>query len=126
MDNKDVLRAAKHISLRHNVSLRVLNKDTGAVVQEHTGHNDATNSLLLGIGYYLIGEGVLDQGYSMLKDYVPQYISLGTMGLAGQAEDEHGLPLDIGAPHDSEMSEEDRYKKYVAERPGYGADGYGR
>lgn len=118
------INIAKHIPISHNVSIRVLDKDTLKVVQEHTGHNAATNSLLTGIGYYLIGEGVLGQGSAMLKDYVPQYISLGTMGLAGQSQSEDGLPLDIGMSASSGVDDTTRYTKYMDERPGFGADGY--
>lgn len=109
--------------MQHNVCMRVLDATTGRVIQSHTGHNSATNSLMLGIGYYLSGEGVLNQGSSTLINYLPQYISLGTMGLHGQSQDENGLPTDIGnAPEGS--TEEDQYQDYMQKRPGFGADGY--
>lgn len=117
------LITVKQIPIKHNVSIRVLDSRTGQVLQSHTGHNSATNSLLLGMGYYLNGEGVLNQGSGMLSSYIPQYISLGTMGLHGQSADENGLPIDIGnAPSGS--IEEVQYQDYMDKRPGFGADGY--
>lgn len=91
-----VLDVAKNIGIRHNVSLKVIDQISGKVVQSHTGHNAATNSLITGIGHYLKGDGVLNQGYYMLSRFVPKYISLGTMGLINQDEDEVGLPKGIG------------------------------
>ena len=82
--------------MRHNVSFRVIDEVTGELVQEHIGHNMATNSMLMGIAHYLTGDGVFNQGWSMLQQYVPQYISLGTMGLINQFEDENHLPDGIG------------------------------
>lgn len=90
------LKAAKNIPIQHNVSIRVIDSISGRVVSEHTGHNAATNSLLTGIAHYLTGDGVLNQGYHMLSAYVPKYISLGTMGLLNQEQDENGLPSGIG------------------------------
>jgi len=90
------INANKSIGLKTNVTIRVLDATTHEVVQEHVGHNTATNSMLLGIGHYLIGEGVLEQGYSMLSEYVPRYISIGTMGLINQESDSEGLPGGIG------------------------------
>lgn len=119
-----ILNIAKHLGVSHNVSFRVLDRITGQVVQEHTGHNAATNSLLLGIGHYLKGDGVLNQGYSMLSSYVPKYISLGTMGLINQNEDENGLPVGIGTPDTANSSEADRFTSYMQQRPGFGSDGY--
>lgn len=116
-----VLKAAKAITLEHNVSIRVIDTVSGDVVQEHQGHNCATNSMLFGIGHYLIGDGVLNQGYDMLSKYVPQYISLGTMGLSTQNQDADGLPSGIGGTTGSETY---RFQKYMNEVPGYGADGY--
>lgn len=116
---------ARRMRISHNVSLRVIDKYTRKVVCEHTGHNSATNSLLSGIGYYLVGEGVLNQGTAALKPYLPQYISLGTMGLEGQHQTESGLPVDIGGvASDPDYDPETCYTKYMNERPGYGADGY--
>lgn len=86
----------KNLGVRHNVSFRVIDEATGKVVSTHIGHNSATNSLLTGIGHYLKGDGVLNQGWEMLSHYVPKYISLGTMGLMNQDEDSIGLPAGIG------------------------------
>lgn len=86
----------KNLGVRHNVSFRVIDEITGEVISTHIGHNSATNSLLTGIGHYLKGDGVLDQGWHMLSHYVPKYISLGTMGLLNQDEDSIGLPAGIG------------------------------
>lgn len=113
--------AAKNLRTEHNVSIRVLDSKSGKVISSHIGHNAATNSLLVGIAHYLTGDGVLNQGYHMLNYYIPKYISLGTMGLINQDEDENGLPAGIGV---SEGSEEDRFVAYLLQVPGYGADGY--
>ncbi len=113
--------AAKHITARHNVSIRVIDCKSGKVISSHTGHNAATNSLLTGIGHYLTGDGVLNQGYPMLANYVPKYISLGTMGLINQEQDGEGLPAGIGVV---DGSEESRFVDYMQQTPGYGADGY--
>lgn len=118
---RDILEAGKRIGINQNVSFRVIDQTTGKLVQEHIGHNTATNSMLLGIGRYLTGAGVLNQGPSLLLSYVPQYISLGTMGLINQDEDEEGLPAGIGVASGSELS---RFQDYMKQRPGYGADGY--
>ena len=58
------LDLAKKISIRHNVSIRVLDQN-GQVISEHTGHNAATNSMITGVAHYLTGDGVLNQGYHM-------------------------------------------------------------
>lgn len=134
----------------HNVSIRVIDQRTGQVVSSHTGHNAATNSLILGIAHYLTGDGILNQGYHMLSAYLPKYISLGTMGLINQDQDEDGLPLGIGSvsylgmtynqlsidqirrinkPRSNELISADddvllRYSDYIIQTPGYGADGY--
>lgn len=113
--------AAKNLRTEHNVSIRILDSKSGKVISSHIGHNAATNSLLVGIAHYLTGDGVLNQGYHMLNYYIPKYISLGTMGLINQDEDENGLPAGIGV---SEGSEEDRFVDYLLQVPGYGADGY--
>lgn len=117
---ESTLRAAKRLDMKHNVSIRVIDEPTGKVVSEHIGHNAATNSMLTGIAHYLTGDGVLNQG-EILSEWVPQYISLGTMGLINQEEDENGLPAGIG---NAEGDEVDRFKDYMAQCPGYGADGY--
>lgn len=122
-DNLSVIKAAKNMGIKHNVSFRVLDVTTGKLVREYTGHNQATNSMLIGIAHYLKGDGILNQGSSMLSAFIPKYISLGTMGLINQEQDEEGLPtgLGIGGSDDSEI---DRFTAYMRQRPGYGADGY--
>lgn len=120
---------SKNMGVTQNVSFRVIDRATGQIVSEHTGHNQATNTMLLGIAHYLKGDGVLNQASSMLGDYVPKYISLGTMGLLNQDEDENGLPTGIGeteqgADETDEDYEERRYTDYKEQQPGYGADGY--
>lgn len=112
---------AKNLSIKHNVSLRVIDQISGKVVSSHEGHNAATNSLVTGIGHYLMGEGVLRQGQSMLSTYLPMYMSVGTMGLINQEEDENGLPAGIGVV---EGDEEKRFSDYIMQNPGFGADGY--
>lgn len=145
-----VLKFAKNLGVSHNVSFRVIDINSGKLVQEHIGHNAATNALLTGIAHYLTGEGVLNQGYQMLSAYVPQYISLGTMGLIDQSEDKNGLPAKLGVvDYDKTrynqlnasqlellnkpssnyiLSDEDqeilRCVDYMTQCPGYGADGY--
>ena len=102
MNKEAILQLAKNLDIKQNVSLQVIDQKTGEVVQEHSGHNAATNSLLYGIAHHLIGdfmpnEGTgLNPGYSMLTNYVPKYISLGTMGLLNQDQDIYGLPAGIG------------------------------
>ena len=145
-----ILKFAKNLGIRHNVSLRVIDTLSGETIQEHSGHNAATNSLLTGIAHYLIGDGVLNQGYQMLSAYIPKYISLGTMGLINQSQDDAGLPSGIGetsylkltyndlslsqlkllnkSASSSRISVEDddilRCVDYMTHTPGYGADGY--
>ena len=115
--------ASKRFRIRHNVTLRVLDKVTGKLIREHVGHNAATNTMIEGIGHYLAGEGVLRQGYSMLSKYIPRYISLGTMGLRNQEEDEEGLPAGIsGSEYTGDEGED--FTSYLEERPGFGSDGY--
>ena len=102
MTTKGILDAAKRLSITQNVSIQVIDQKTGQVVQESCGHNSATNSLLFGIAHHLIGDFMpnerygLNPGYSMLSNYVPRYISLGTMGLVNQDQDRYGLPAGIG------------------------------
>lgn len=112
--SNNIIECAKNISIKHNVSLRVIDTNNGRIVQSHTGHNAATNSMLTGIAYYLIGNGVLNQGSTTLSKYVPKFISLGTMGLTSQESDEYGLPL----------LDESACVSYMEHMPGYGADGY--
>lgn len=96
IDNKNILKAAKSLGMQQNITIQVVDILTGKVVQEHTSHNTVTNSMLLGIAHYLTGDGVFQQGYHMLANYVPRYISLGTMGLISQEQDKDGLPAGIG------------------------------
>lgn len=116
------LNCAKNLGLRYNVTFKVIDKITGKIVSEHHGHNSATNSLILGIGKYLSGQSILNQGESMLGEYVPKYISLGTMGLISQESDISGLPDGIGVT--AGQSEQVRFEEYMTQVPGYGADGY--
>lgn len=96
------MNASKNLGIRQNVIFRVLDAKTHEIVQEHVGHNSATNSLLFGIAHHLIGDFFPDQthglnpGYPLLSNYVPRYISLGTMGLINQKQDASGLPAGIG------------------------------
>ena len=136
-NQKSVRQAAKSMSIEHNVTFNVIDCATGKIVQTHEGHNAATNSMLTGIAHYLTGDGVLNQASSMLSKYVPRYLSLGTMGLFTQDEDEAGLPVGLGSDTDTlsgvdatgntqyygEPSTE-RLCHYIAECPGFGADGY--
>ena len=116
-----VLDVAKRLDMRHNVCIRVIDEPTGDVVSEHFGHNAATNTLLNGIGHFLAGEGLMGQG-EILSSWIPQYISLGTMGLYNQEEDEDGLPAGIG--NHPGGTEEERFRDYLLTVPGYGSDGY--
>lgn len=118
----DVLELSKEMSLEHNVQIRVLDKDTGECQSVHEGHNAATNSMMLGIARYLCGDATRGQGWDLLRQYVPQYISLGTMGLLNQEEDENGLPAGIGVYEG--QSVEDNFLDYMKTVPSYGADGY--
>lgn len=123
-----IMQISKHLGIQHNVMFRVIDLATNKVVSEHVGHNQATDSMLSGIAHYLKGDGVLNQGASMLSNYVPKYISLGTMGLINQDEDEEGLPAGIGVTTTGDngvlLSESERFTAYMQEVPGYGADGY--
>lgn len=119
---KDILELTKGMSLEHNVTIRVLDKVTGRCISAHEGHNAATNSMMYGIARYLTGDGILNQGWDLLRQFVPQYISLGTMGLINQEQDEDGLPIGIGVYEG--RSEIDNFQDYMITVPGYGADGY--
>lgn len=121
---KDALELSKEMSLEHNVQIRVLDKVTGQCVEAHEGHNAATNSMMYGIARYLTGDGILNQGWDLLRDFVPQYISLGTMGLISQEQDDAGLPAGIGVYEGK--SEEENFTDYMLTVPSYGADGYDR
>jgi len=115
--------AEKNLGMRNNVTFRILNGINGKVLREYKGHNQATNSLLTGIAHYLRGDGVYNQSVYTMTNYMPAYISLGTMGLINQDEDQYGLPagLGVGTMNDSEII---RFTNYMNTTPGFGADGY--
>ena len=115
------LDIAKSLGITHNVCLRVIDEPTGKIVTEHVGHNAATNTLLTGIGQFLLGGSVTGAG-ELLRNWIPQYISLGTMGLSSQEEDEEGLPTGVG--DNGAATEEDRMIDYLLKVPGFGSDGY--
>lgn len=130
----------KRLDVKQNVTIRVIDEPTGKVVQEHIGHNAATNSLLTGIAHYLMGDGVLNQGQDTLSMWIPQYISLGTMGLTSQesetiveGDQEYIVPKALGytpvAPEsatdeEKRLNAELRFSEYINQAPGFGADGY--
>ena len=136
----DPLDILKRLDVKQNVTIRIIDEPTGKVVQEHIGHNAATNSLLTGIAHYLMGDGVLNQGADTLMLWVPQYISLGTMGLTSQDsetitvdENEFIVPAGIGytpvapesaTPEEKELNAQLRFSEYINQAPGFGADGY--
>lgn len=120
MDNR-IIVPSRHITMNHNVTIVVRDAATMEIKTAHVGHNAATNGLLTGIAHYLTGDGILNQGWHMLSNYVPKYISLGTMGLVNQEEDEFGLPAGIGVIEGDELT---RFEDYMLQTPGYGADGY--
>jgi hypothetical protein len=138
----DALEIAKRLDLKQNVTIRVIEEATNKVVQEHVGHNAATNSMLTGIAHYLLGDGTLNQGSDMLTSWVPQYISLGTMGLTNQdsetyfddeLEMEVTVPSGVGTtlpapesatPQEKELNAKLRFTEYLNQCPGFGADGY--
>ena len=119
--SKGVLELAKNLGVKYNVSIRVIDEPTGQVVSEHIGHNAATNTLLTGIAQHLAGS-CLDGQSSVMSQWIPQYISLGTMGLVNQDCDEDGLPTGVGLT--TSGTEEERFKNYLLTCPGYGSDGY--
>lgn len=110
------------INFRNNVTFNVYDEVTHKLVSSVTGHNRATSSMLIGIAHYLMGDGVKNQGSETLKAWLPQYMSLGTMGLRSQECDEYGLPKDLGS-----IDTDDDYiacTDYMTKIPGFGADGY--
>lgn len=133
----NILDILKRFDVQQNVTIRVIDEPTGQVVQEYIGHNAATNSMLTGIAHYLVGDGVLNQGGDILTMWVPQYISLGTMGLTSQNSETldggeivpSGLGYTPEAPtdataHEKELNAQLRFSEYITQTPGYGADGY--
>lgn len=112
----------QRVKLVHNVSFNIYDEITGKLVNHTEGHNMATNSMLLGVSHFLTGDGVYNQGWDLLRDYVPQYISLGTMGIRSQEEDENGCPKDLGnlETDDDEL----QCISFMNQAPGFGADGY--
>ena len=116
--------ASKSMGTIYNVTVRVIDRATNQIVSEHIGHNQATNTLLTGIAHYLQGDGILNQANAMLSQYIPKYISLGTMGLRNQDESSNGLPEGIGTIVDPEATEEQQFINYMEHLPGFGADGY--
>lgn len=119
--NNVVSAPLRHLDVNHNVTFLVRDAIDHHIVSVHKGHNAATNGMLTGIAHYLVGDGVLNQGWHLLQSYVPQYISLGTMGLISQSEDTNGLPDGIGVV---DGTPEARFTDYILQCPGYGADGY--
>lgn len=115
------LELAKSLGLQYNVSINVIDEPSGKIVQQHIGHNAATSTLLTGIGQYLLG-GAVTGASQLLERWIPQYISLGTMGLSSQDEDEEGLPTGIG--DNGASSEYERFVNYLLRVPGFGSDGY--
>ena len=120
--SNNALQISKNLGVIYNVSIRVIDEPTGSVVSEHIGHNAATNTLLTGIAHFLSGETLAGQVSSVVNQWIPQYISLGTMGLVNQDCDENGLPTGIGLT--TSGSEAERFKNYLLTCPGYGSDGY--
>lgn len=116
-----ILEAAKNLGVHDNVCIRVIDEPTNQIVSEHIGHNAATNTLLTGIGQFLLGGSTTGAG-EMLDMWIPQYISLGTMGLSNQEEDEEGLPTGVG--NVAIASEEERFINYLETCPDFGSDGY--
>lgn len=116
-----IVETARYLGMEHNVCIRVIDEPTGKVVSQHVGHNSATNTLLTGVGQFLLGGSTTGAG-ELLQQWIPQYISLGTMGLSSQDEDEEGLPTGVG--DNGAVSEEDRMADYLAKTPGFGSDGY--
>ena len=117
----------KNFAINHNVAFNVYDAITHKLKRHYEGHNSVTNSMLTGIGHYLIGDGTLNQGWDMLRMWIPRYISLGTMGLRSQHCDEYGLPTDLGSIKYDEGETpnfEEDCKDYMSKIPGFGADGY--
>ena len=119
--NDQYIGANKNLGINQNVCIRVIDEPTGKIVQEHVGHNAATSTLLTGIGQFLLGGATTGAG-QLLDQWIPKYISLGTMGLSSQEEDDDGLPIGVG--DNGADDEEDRMAGYLLQCPGFGSDGY--
>ena len=50
----------KNFAINHNVSFNVYDAITHKLKRHHEGHNAVTNSMLMGIGHYLLGDGTLN------------------------------------------------------------------
>lgn len=109
--NQDTVKVAKSLGTRDNICIRVFNSD-GTLASSHTGHNTATDTMLMGIAHHLVGDGALNQ-HTNLYNYIPKYISLGTMGLMNHKQDDQGLPAGIGVTIPDIDNEE--YKKLLKE-----------
>lgn len=123
----DITNISKKLGIYDNVYLRVVDIRTKEVVQQVKGHNAATSTILSGIAHFLCGDGTLNQAKFTLDDYVPQYMSLGTMGLCSQVADQTtGLPIGIGNKNNpsSDADKTEAIKDYMNHLPGFGADGY--
>lgn len=118
---ENIVNSLQHLGIQYNVTLKVIDQVTGETIQEHIGHNCATNSMLYGIAHHLVGDSIWNQGWYMLQQYVPKYISLGTMGLVNQDCDSDGLPTGLGS---SSGTEAEKLQIYLTQVPGYGSDGY--
>lgn len=95
------MKSHKTATAINNVTIKVIDEATGRVDQVHKGQNSVTTTLLEGIAHYLQGYGFDNVG-GLLKNYLPQYISLGTMGLNGVGEDSEGNAIQL-----AQMWEED-------------------
>lgn len=115
------LEINRNLGVKYNVQINVIDEPTGKIVASHVGHNAATNTLLTGVGQFLLGGSVTGSG-QLLESWIPQYISLGTMGLSNQEEDEDGLPAGVG--DNGAATEQARMEDYLRRVPGFGSDGY--
>jgi hypothetical protein len=80
------MKSHKTATAINNVTIKVIDEATGCVVQKHSGQNSVTTTLLEGIAHYLQGYGLDNQG-ALLKNHLPRFISIGTMGLNGYKEE---------------------------------------
>lgn len=119
-----ITEIAKNMCIKHNVTFRVIDKGTNKVVKEYSGHNQATNTMLTGIGHYLACGGTLKSAQSLFSAYIPRYMSLGTMGLVNQNESADHLPAGISGYDPTGTGDTAKYTAYMEQAPGYGADGY--